>query len=43
MKKLDHIEEASEPLKVFVAQQAGRIELNRNSPEGLTDLLLYPR
>ena len=43
MKKLDHIGEASDLLKVFVTQQAGRIELNRNNPEGLTDILLYPR
>ena len=43
MKKFDHVEEASEPLKQFVSGQAGRIELNRNSPEGLLDILLYPR
>jgi len=43
MKKFDHVEVASEPLKQFVSGQAGRIELNRNSPEGLLDILLYPR
>jgi hypothetical protein len=43
MKKLNHIEEPSQSLMLFVAKQAGRIELNRNSPEGLIDILLYPR
>ena len=43
MKKWNHIETASEPLKAFVSSHAGRIELNRNNPEGLTDILLYPR
>lgn len=43
MKKLDHIEEASKPLRAFVSAQAGRIELNRNNAEGLSDILLYPR
>jgi hypothetical protein len=43
MKKFDHIEEPSGSLRLFVAKQAGRIELNCNSTEGLIDILLYPR
>jgi hypothetical protein len=43
MKKWNHIGEASGPLKAFVSSHAGRIELNRSNPEGLTDILLYPR
>jgi len=43
MKKLNHIPEASDALREFVLKRAGRIELNRNKPEELADIVLYPR
>jgi len=43
MKKFNHITEATDALRDFVLKRAGRIELYRNDPEGLSDILLFPR
>jgi uncharacterized protein with PIN domain len=43
MKLLNHSIEPTDILKKFVSDRLGRIELNRDNPEGLADILLYPR
>jgi hypothetical protein len=43
MKPLNHLPEATDVLKKFVSGRVGRIELNRDNPEGLADILLFPR
>jgi hypothetical protein len=43
MKKQHHLQEPNDLLNGFVYKRVGRIEANRNNPEGLQEMIAYPR
>jgi hypothetical protein len=43
MKKQNNLPEANDTFKAFVLGRIGRIEANRNNPEGLSDIIQYIR
>lgn len=43
MKKQNHAPEANDILKAFVLERIGRIETNRDNPDGLIDIIQYIR
>jgi hypothetical protein len=43
MKKQNHLQDPNDLFKAFVYKRVGRIEANRNKPESLQEMIIYPR